>query len=92
MISNNTINAKEIRQDLHGFLDMLKSGKPVTIIYRSKPYVTVSSNIDDGGVRAGSKKAVRNSITTAKLLRESKKAKVFNEDYHELLEQKYGQA
>ena len=92
VISNNTINAKEIRQDLDRFLDMLKSGKPVTIIYRSKPYVTVSSHIDDGGVKAGSKEAVKNSLTTARLLRESNKAKAVNLDYHQLLEQKYDRA
>jgi len=85
-----TINAKEIRQDLEGFLKRVKSGKPLTVIYRSKPYVTINApTATHGAIVPGSPQAIKRGLSTARLLRQSTQAKA-NTSYHELLEKKYG--
>jgi antitoxin (DNA-binding transcriptional repressor) of toxin-antitoxin stability system len=87
---NDTINAKEIRQDLEGFLRRVKTGKPITVIYRSKPYVTINAPSNHlTNERPGSALSVKRSIATAKLLRSSSNNNI-NSQYHDLLEQKYG--
>ena len=85
-----TINAKEIRQDLEGFLRRIKTGKPITVIYRSKPYVTINDISTMQAIDApGSTRAVKRSLSTAQLLRESTKSTPVSATYHDLLDEKY---
>lgn len=38
-----TINTKEIRNDLTGFLRQLKNGQTIQVLHRSKPLVTLTA-------------------------------------------------
>jgi antitoxin (DNA-binding transcriptional repressor) of toxin-antitoxin stability system len=58
-------NTKQIRQDLVGFLRSLADGQPVTVLYRSKPLVTIAAEPVEGGFQspdAGTAAAARRSI------------------------------
>ena len=61
-----TISTKEIRNDLEGFLRMLKNGQTVQVMYRSKPLVTVAAKDDidpylspDAGKPTAAKRSVQ---------------------------------
>lgn len=43
MNSDITISLQELRLDPVGFLKKIKDGKTVTVIYHSKPYITLKS-------------------------------------------------
>lgn len=90
MKQSDTISAKEIRQDLDGFLRRLKTGKPLTVIYRSKPMVTIvdADKVNNSDVQT-TQQAIKESLGVAKLLRGSGKAD--NRMYHQLLDEEYGQ-
>ena len=101
MKASDTINAKEIRQDLIGFLRRVKSGQPITVIYRSKPFVTIndsaehSANPSPAGPEPGSPEAVAKSLVYAKQLRSGRKSvfdpnKSIKELYAESMDEKYG--
>ena len=65
-----TTNTKLIREDLVGFLRSLSDGQPVTILYRSKPLVTISAEPAQPEYQApdaGSPAAIQRSL---KLIRE----------------------
>ena len=97
-MQNDTISAKEIRQDLIGFLRRIKSGPPITVIYQSKPLVTVTRQItvsNKAEALPGSPEAVARSLAFAKKLRTGKKTmldpnKSIKELYAETMDEKYG--
>ncbi|HVQ43697.1 MAG TPA: hypothetical protein VMT30_01900 [Candidatus Saccharimonadia bacterium] len=43
MTPSRTTNTKQIRRDLVGFLRSLSDGQPVTVLYRSKPLITIAA-------------------------------------------------
>jgi antitoxin (DNA-binding transcriptional repressor) of toxin-antitoxin stability system len=97
-MQNDTISAKEIRHDLIGFLRRLKKGQPITVIYRSKPLVTVISKSDTPESQAsipGSPEAVARSLAYARQLRKGRKpvldpSKSIKALYAETMDEKYG--
>ena len=98
MKTTDLISAKEIRQDLIGFLRRVKSGRPLTVIYRSKPFVTLNDDntpLSSIGQLPGSPEAVSKSLAYAKRLRSGRKpvldpAKSIKELYAESMDEKYG--
>lgn len=65
MKTTRTTNTKLIREDLVGFLRSLSDGQPVTVLYRSKPLVTISAEPAPPNYQspdAGSPEAVRRSV------------------------------
>ena len=98
MNTHNTINAKEIRNDLVGFLSRIKSGRPLTVIYRSKPFVTINSQpvaTPSGAPVPGSPVAVNRALDHAKRLRSGRQSvlgntKSIKELYAETMDEKYG--
>ena len=65
MKSTRTTNTKLIREDLVGFLRSLADGQPVTVLYRSKPLVTISAEPAQPEYQApdaGSPAAIRHSL------------------------------
>lgn len=100
-MQNDTISAKEIRQDLIGFLRRIKAGNPITVIYRSKPLVTVTREAAHGHenttaeLMPGSPEAVARSLAYAKQLRKDRKPvldphKSIKQLYAETMDEKYG--
>ncbi len=71
MISPRTTNTKLIRQDLVGFLRSLSDGQPVTILYRSKPLVTLVAEPPEPTYQAadaGTPAAIRRSLALVRNL------------------------
>lgn len=65
MKSTRTTNTKQIRHDLVGFLRSLGDGQPVTILYRSRPLITITAEpappiyqAPDAGTPAALKRSV----------------------------------
>ncbi len=61
-----TTNTKQIREDLVGFLRSLGDGQPVTILYRSRPLVTITAEpagpayqAPDAGTPAALKRSIQ---------------------------------
>ncbi|HSH31733.1 MAG TPA: hypothetical protein VK963_03660 [Candidatus Saccharimonadales bacterium] len=71
MKSVKTINTKQIRQDLVGFLRQLQQGQAFTVIYRSRPLVTLTTTeppsqvTDPQHIVPGTPEALRESIRLA---------------------------
>jgi hypothetical protein len=66
MKSLRTTNTKLIRDDLVGFLRSLGDGQPVTILYRSKPLITLTGEptpppyqAPDAGTPAAMKRSIQ---------------------------------
>ncbi len=59
-----TINTKQIRADLVGFLRQLEDGEPVTVLYRSQPLVTIAAKPkrEYESPDAGTPEAMRRSV------------------------------
>lgn len=65
MKPNRTTNTKQIRQDLVGFLRSLSDGQPVTVLYRSRPLVTITAEapeLSHQSPDAGTPTAIRRSL------------------------------
>jgi len=98
MKTTDLISAKEIRQDLVGFLRLVKSGRPLTVIYRSKPFVTINYgtvSTPSNDLLPGTPEAVAKSLAYAKRLRSGRKPvldpnKSIKELYVESMDEKYG--
>ena len=87
------ISAKEIRNDLEGFLKKVKSGQTFQIMYRSKPLVTITAKEERDeftAADAGTPAAIRRSIELAdKLNREHRGRSILdpNKSIKELYEE-----
>ena len=71
MKSTRTTNTKQIRHDLVGFLRSLGDGQPVTILYRSKPLITVTAEPAESvyqAADAGTPAAIKRSIALVRNL------------------------
>jgi hypothetical protein len=71
MKTTRTTNTKQIRRDLVGFLRSLGDGQPVTILYRSKPLITVTAEPVPPAYQApdaGTPAAVKRSIALIRSL------------------------
>ena len=91
MNTENTISIQEVRKNLRGFLDQINNGKKITVIYHSRPYVTVTSA--DIQVSEQSKSTKR-LLKFAQLARDSAKVtfdntKSYKELYGEDMAKKY---
>jgi antitoxin (DNA-binding transcriptional repressor) of toxin-antitoxin stability system len=92
MDKNNTISLQEVRKDPLGFLDQVNKGKIITVIYHSKPLVTVMSA--DSKVY-GQTKSIKRMLQYADLANKSAKkstdsSKSYKEIYAEDMAKKYG--
>lgn len=92
MNKDNTISVQEVRKDPLGFLSQINKGKKMTVIYHSKPLVTVMS-VD--GQASSQPKSTEHMLQYAKLARDSAKAtldstKSYKELYSESMAKKYG--
>lgn len=66
-----TISTKEIRDDLEGFLKRLKGGQTIQVMYRSRPLVTLTAQIEQDAYEAsdaGTPAAIRRSVRLAQSL------------------------
>ncbi len=84
------VNAKEIRNDLEGFLKNLKNGKTIQVLYRSKPMVTigVKNEIDEYlAEKAGSAAAAKQSVRFVNSLPKRQPTFDPNKSFKELYEQ-----
>lgn len=82
-----------------GFLRRLKTGQPLTIIYRSKPYVTVNPSPAQASsyqaADAGTPAAIKRSVALVKKMNQGRKPildpqKSFKQLYDETIGEKYG--
>ena len=92
MNTANTISVQELRRDPLGFIDKLKRGDTITVIYHSRPYATVQS------VQSTEQKrepTAESFLAAAAKARKSGSGKVhptrsFKEMYYEDMAKKYG--
>lgn len=85
-----TISAKEIRNDLEGFLKKLKSGQTFQVMYRSRPIVTLvaKEQLDEFTAKdAGTPAAIKRSIELAKKLDHGHPVLDPNKSFKELYEE-----
>lgn len=92
MNQDNTISVQEVRRDPLRFLDRINKGQRVTVIYHSRPFVTVISADKEKTSKDISRKSM---LQYAKLVRNSAKIKLDNsksykELYSEGMTEKYG--
>ena len=66
MDSINSISIQELRRDPVAFLERIKNGQTITVIYHSKPYATVKSASYDSLNQQPSGKAL---VAAARLIR-----------------------
>lgn len=92
MDKNNTISLQEVRKDPLGFLNQVNKGKRITVIYHSKPLVTVMSADSNA---YGQTKSIKRMLQYADLANKSAKKSIDNnksykEIYAEDMAKKYG--
>jgi len=92
MDKNNTISLQEVRKDPLGFLNQVNKGKRITVIYHSKPLVTVMSADSKA---YGQTKSIKRMLQYADLANKSAKksivsSKSYKEIYAEDMAKKYG--
>ena len=76
-----TMNTQEIRADLLGFLRRLQQGEEITVLYRSKPYVrlTTSQSPDPkagGTIQVGSAAALQSAMIQTTKVNRGRKARL----------------
>jgi hypothetical protein len=89
----NAISVQEVRRNPLRFLDALNQGKTLTVIYRSKPYSTVTSV--QANASKGAETNVKAFLTYVDLARSGGKGLIepkrsFKEMYYEDMAKKYG--
>lgn len=92
MNKDNTISLQEVRKDPLGFLQQINTGMTMTVIYHSKPLVTVTSadSLTPKHIRS-----TKHLLEYAELARNSAKgtldpAKTYKQLYSEDMAKKYG--
>jgi hypothetical protein len=85
-----TISTKEIRNDLEGFLQKLKNGQVIQVMYRSRPLVILTAKDEADAylaIDAGTPKAAKRSVKFVRSLPDRKikfdQNKSFKELYNE---------
>lgn len=95
MNATHFITMQEVRRDVPGFLKRIASGQRLTVVYHSKPLVTVT-NADLENPRTDTSQiqeflaiaaAARKSATSAAKVDQ---AKSYKDQYHNHLAKKYG--
>jgi hypothetical protein len=90
MNKDNTISLQEVRRNPLGFFNQINKGKKITVIYHSKPLVTVT-NTDSQSQTKSLKKMLEytdRAHRSAKTAIDSNKS--YKEIYYEDMAKKYG--
>lgn len=98
MHKHDYITMQEVRRDVPGFLKRVAAGERLTVIYHSKPLVTVKNDQDEsmaGKLTPGSPEAVRRSVAAAAEARAQARPlldpnKSIKQLYAETIGKKYG--
>lgn len=85
-----TLNTKEIRNDLKGFLKRLKKGQTIRVMYRSKPLVTLVAKQENDPLLqsdAGTPRAAKRSVQFIRKLPKRKPTFDSQKSFKELYEE-----